>query len=78
MKLIKPFLAGKMKEPRNNVTLQQNDKIINSDKRPTTVSNIFYNYLSTMAMEIGNEAPLSEEESLDEMLQIYEEHKRII
>ena len=29
-KTIKPFLADEMKEPRNNVTLQQNGKIINN------------------------------------------------
>ena len=52
-----------MKEPRNNVTLQQNGKIIND---PSIVSNIFNNYFRTVAMEIGNESPLSEEESLDD------------
>ena len=52
-KTIKPFLA-KMKEPRNNVTLQQNGKIIND---PSIVSNIFNNYFRTVAMEIGNESP---------------------
>ena len=68
------FLADKMKEPRNNVTLQQNDKIIND---PSIVSNIFNNYFRTVAMEIGNESPLSEEESLDEIFQIYEDHKSV-
>ena len=53
-----------MKEPRNNVTLQQNGKILND---PSIVSNIFNNYFRTVAMEIGNESPLSEEESLDEI-----------
>ena len=63
-----------MKEPRNNVTLQQNGKIIND---PSIVSNIFNNYFRTVAMEMGNESPLSEEESLDEIFQIYEDHKSV-
>ena len=50
-KTIKPFLADKMKEPRNNVTLQQNGKIIDD---PSIVSNIFNNYFRTVAVEIGN------------------------
>ena len=53
-----------MKEPRN--------KMVKS-----TVSNIFNNYFSTVAMEIGNESPLSEEESLDEIFHIYEDHKSV-
>ena len=73
-KTIKPFLADKIKEPRNNVTLQQNGKIIND---PSIVSNIFNNYFRTVAMEIGNESPLSEEESLDEIFQIYEDHNSV-
>ena len=72
-KTIKPFLA-KMKEPRNNVTLQQNGKIIND---PSIVSNIFNNCFRTVAMEIGNESPLSEVESLDEFFQIYEDRKSV-
>ena len=63
-----------MKEPRNNVTLQQNGKIIND---PSIVSNNFNNYFRTVAMGIGNESPLSEEESLDEIFQIYEDNKSV-
>ena len=68
------FFADKMKEPRNNVTLQQNSKIINDS---SIVSNIFNNYFRTVAMEIGNESPLSEEGSLDDIFQIYEDHKSV-
>ena len=63
-----------MKEPRNNVTLQQNGKIIND---PSIVSNNFNNYFRTVAMGIGNESPLSEEESLDEIFQINEDNKSV-
>ena len=54
--------------------LEQNGEIIND---PSTVSKIFNNYFSTVAMGIGNEAPLSGEESLDEIFQIYKDHKYI-
>ena len=43
-KTIKPFLADKMKEPRNNVALQQNGKIIND---PSIVSNHISQYHQT-------------------------------
>ena len=67
-----PFLADKMKEPRNNVTLQQNGKIINDP------SNMFNNYFRTVTMEIGNESPLSVgRKSLDENFQMYEDHESV-
>ena len=59
---VKPFITDKIKIRQEGITLQHNGKILND---PSTFSNILNDYFSNVALEIGNEKPMSEDEDIE-------------
>ena len=58
-----------MKTRHDVITLQHNGKILND---PFAVSNIFNDYFSNVALEIGNEKPMCEDEDIESVFKMYE------
>ena len=71
---VKPFMTDKMKTRHNVITLQHNGKILND---PSAVSNIFNDYFSNVALEIGNEKPMCEDEDIESVFKMYENHQSV-
>ena len=72
---VKPFMTNKSKGCNENITLKHNGKIINN---PNDVCDIFNDYFTNVAREIGSEETLNEEEELDHIFKIYENHASIV
>ena len=54
---MKPFVTDKVKTTYDHITLKVNDTIENE---PSTVCNIFNEYFSNVASEIGNEQSIDD------------------
>ena len=68
-------MTNKSKGCNENITLKHNGKIINN---PNDVCDIFNDYFTNVAREIGSEETLNEEEELDHIFKIYENHASIV
>ena len=71
---VKPFMTDKMKTRHDVITLQHNGKILND---PSAVSNIFNDYFSNVALEIGDEKPMCEDEDIESVFKMYENHESV-
>ena len=59
---IKPFMTNKSKSSNVNITLKHNGKIVYN---PDDVWDVFNGYFTNVALEIGSEEILNEDEELD-------------
>ena len=73
-KAIKPYMTDKIKATNQNISLFHGNGIVNN---PTEVCNIFNEYLITAASNIGNEDPIRENESIDDILSCYKDDDTI-
>ena len=71
---IKPFVTDKVKTKYDHITLKVNDSIENE---PCAVCNIFNEYFSNVASEIGNEKSIDDNESIESVVKSYDEHQSI-
>ena len=72
---IKPFMTNKSKSCNENITLKHNGKIMNN---PNDVCDIFNGYFTNVALEIGSEEILNEDEELDQIFKMYQNHASIV
>ena len=72
---IKPFMTNKSKSCNENITLKHNGKIVNN---PNDVCDIFNGYYTNVALEIGSEENMNEDEELDQIFKMYQNHASII
>ena len=71
---IKPFMSDKYKSKGTAITIQIKDDIINDPKK---VGDAFNEYFSSVALGIGNEGPLTDGETIDDILCEYDDHDSI-
>ena len=71
---IKPFMTDKYKSKGSAITIQIQEGVINDPKK---VGNAFNEYFSNVALNIGNEGPLTDLESIDDILCKYDDHDSI-
>ena len=71
---IKPFMTNKSKSCNENTSLKHNGKIVNN---PDDVCDIFNGYFTNVAHEIGSEEILNEDEELDQIFKMYQNHASI-
>ena len=71
---IKPFMSNKTSSQNNNITLFENDRIIND---PKEVCNIFNSHFANCAKSIGFSEPLSDSETIDDIVSQFENHPSI-
>ena len=71
---IKPFMSDKYKSKETAITIQIKDDIINDPKK---VGDAFDEYFSSVALGIGNEGPLTDGETIDDILCEYDDHDSI-
>ena len=71
---IQPFMTNKSKGCNENITLKHNGKIVNN---PDDVCDIFNGYFTNVALEIRSEASLNEDEELDQIFKMYQNHPNI-
>ena len=71
---IKPFVTDKVRTKYDHITLKVNDSIENE---PSAVCNIFNEYFSNVASEIGNENSIDDNESIESVVKSYDEHQSI-
>ena len=71
---IKPFMTNKSISCNENITLKHNGKIVNN---PDDVCDIFNGYFTIVALEIGSEENLNEDEELDQIFKMYQNHASI-
>ena len=65
-------MTNKSKSCNENITLKHNGKIVNND-----VCHIFNGYFTNVALEIGSEEILNEDEELDQMFKMYQNNASI-
>ena len=73
--IIKPFMTNKSKSCNENITLKHNGKIVNN---PGDVCYIFNGYFANVALEIGSEKSLNEDEELHQIFEMYQNHASIV
>ena len=67
-------MTNKSKSCNENITLKHNGKIVNN---PDDVCDIFNGYFTNVALEIGSEEILNEDEELDQIFKMYQNHASI-
>ena len=72
---IKPFMSNKISAQDGNITLFENDKIVNNKQ---DVCDIFNNHFATCANSIGHSAPLTDSESIHDIVSQFENHSSIL
>ena len=65
-------MTNKSKSCNENITLKHNGKIVNND-----VCDIFNGYFTNVALEIGSEEILNEDEELDQIFKMYQNNASI-
>ena len=70
---IKHFMTDKYKSTGSAITIQIKEGVINDKK----VGDAFNEYFSNVALNIGNESPLTDVESIDDFLCKYGDHDSI-
>ena len=75
MDTIKPFMTNISKSCNENITLKHNGKIVNN---PDDVCDIFNGYFTNVALEIGCKEILNEDEELDQIFKVYQNHAGIV
>ena len=68
-------MINKSKSCNENITLNHNGKIMNN---PDDVCDIFNGYFTNVALEIGSEDILNEDEELDQIFKMYQNHASIV
>ena len=72
--IIKPFISDKGSNGNANIMLMENDCVVND---PKTVCNIFNEYFTNVTDAIGAEKIVTEDEMLDDIIDMYKEHDSI-
>ena len=67
-------MSDKYKSKGSATTIQIKDDIINDPKK---VGDAFNEYFSNVALGIGNEGPLTDDEAIDDILCEYDDHDSI-
>ena len=67
-------MSNKTSSQNNNITLFENDRIIND---PKEVCNIFNSHFANCAKSIGFSEPLSDSETIDDIVSQFENHPSI-
>ena len=68
-------MTNKSKSCNENITLKHNGKIVNN---PDDVCDIFNGYFTNVALEIGCKEILNEDEELDQIFKVYQNHAGIV
>ena len=63
------------KSCNENIIVKHNGKIMDN---PNDVCDIFNDYLTNVALEIGSDDILNEEKELDQIFEIYQNHASIV
>ena len=71
---IKPFMSTKYSSQNGNITLFENDRIQNNTQ---DVCNIFNSHFSTCANSIGHSQPLSDSDSIRDIISVFDKHSSV-
>ena len=67
-------MSDRYKSKGYAITIQIKDDITNDPKK---LGDVFYEYFSSVALDIGNEGPLTDDETIDDILYEYDDHDNI-